>query len=58
MPALPVTALAAVDCPKATQGKAISSRNAYEPNSVRRSLPAIAAEVRAAARCANKGARA
>ena len=34
--------------PRTAQGKAISSRNAYKPNSVRRVLLAIAVEVRAA----------
>jgi hypothetical protein len=40
--------------PRTAQGKAISSRNAYKPTSVRRTLQAIAAEVRAAARRARK----
>jgi hypothetical protein len=34
--------------PRTAQGKAVSSRNAYKPNSVRRTLLAIAAEVRQA----------
>lgn len=39
--------------PRTAQGKAIASRNAYKPASIRRALLAIAAEVREARR-ANK----
>lgn len=36
--------------PRTIQGKAVSSRNAYNPTSVRRTLQAIAAEVKQAGR--------
>ncbi|QJE03741.1 hypothetical protein HH212_26975 (plasmid) [Massilia forsythiae] len=53
----PVAAMAALNGPRTTLGKKISSCNAYKPTSIRRMLLTFAAEVRQTKRYANKASK-